>query len=75
MILYTPMQLELVFEGLEEMKHPAAREIDIDGSRVMVEDIGQGKGRVIRLISTNPRDFLKSELAPGSILNINCADF
>lgn len=32
MILYTPMQLELVVEGLEEMKEPATRLVEIGGS-------------------------------------------
>ena len=65
-ILYTPMQLELVFEGLEEMKHPEVREVTMDGVRLLIEDVGGGQGKVQKVLSTRPKDYLKPEFMPGA---------
>lgn len=66
MILYTPMQLELVLEGLEEMKHPEVREVTVDGVRLLIEDVGSGQGKVQKVLSTRPLDYLKPEFTPGT---------
>lgn len=71
MILYTPLPLELVTEGLHEMKVPVLREIEINGVRMIVQDEGEGKARVVRLLSTRPKDYLQLEFSPGSIINYN----
>lgn len=68
MILYTPMQLELVVEGLEEMKEPAARLVEIGGVPLIIEDTGPGESRVVRLLSTEPRDYLRPDLYPGAVI-------
>jgi hypothetical protein len=68
MILYTPMQLELVMEGLKEMKEPVTRLVDIGGVTLIIEDTGPGEGRVIRLLSTDPDDYLRPELYPGVVI-------
>lgn len=69
-ILYTPMQLELVFEGLEEMQHAPTREVNIDGVPVLIQDTGPGEGRVVRLLSTDPLDYLRSDLYPGAVVKL-----
>ncbi|MEW6423303.1 MAG: YlzJ-like family protein [Bacillota bacterium] len=66
MILYTPMQLELVVEGLEEMKEPAVRLVEIGGVPLIIEDTGPGEGRVVRLLSTDPQDYLRTDFFPGA---------
>jgi hypothetical protein len=63
------MQLELVLEGFDQNKYPCYRELDYKGVKVMVEDIGNGKRKVVKLLSTNPYDFLRPELSPGTILS------
>lgn len=68
MILYTPMQLELVLEGLEEMKHPVVREVMIDGVQMLIEDMGYGSGKVHSILSTNPEHYLRPEFRPGACL-------
>jgi len=68
MILYTPMQLELVLEGLEEMKEPATRMVDIGGVRLILEDTNPGEGKVVKLLSTNPADYLRRDLYPGVVI-------
>jgi len=70
MILYTPMQLELVTEGIEKMCHPDIDEIFLDGVKAVVEYAGSGRVKVLKLLSTNPRDFLNPKFLPGNIVNI-----
>lgn len=71
MILYTPMQLELVLEGLEEMKHPEVREVTVDGVQLLIEEIGSGYGKVQKVLSTRPGDYLKPEFTPGARVKLS----
>lgn len=68
MILYTPMQLELVLEGFDSTKYPEYREVNYKGVSLLVEDDGFGATKVVKLLSTRPSDYLKPELAPGSLI-------
>jgi len=70
MILYTPMQLELVLEGFDTTSYPDYKNIEYQGVPMVVEPYGSGKYRIVRLLSTNPYDYLKPELAPGMVINI-----
>lgn len=70
MILWTPMQLELVFEGLEEMRPPEHSQITYQGVPMMVERTTSGKAKIIRLLSTNPQDYLNVSYAPGNFVDI-----
>lgn len=72
MILYTPMQLELVLDGLEDMKHPKEREVEINGIPVLVQEEGPGRGKLLKLLSTDPRDYLSPHLTPGTPVSFKC---
>lgn len=67
MILYTPMPLELVLEGLEDYR-PQYEEVVVRGHKLLVERTGVNQAKLVRLLSTNPNDFLDPSLFPGSIL-------
>ncbi len=69
MILYTPMQLELVLEGFDTTKYPEYKIIEYEGVAMLVEDVDSGKKRIIKLLSTNPYDYLRPELSPGNLIN------
>ncbi|MCG9969721.1 YlzJ-like family protein [Pelotomaculum terephthalicicum JT] len=69
MILYTPMQLELVLEGFDREKYPEYQEINYDGVSMVVENTSNGKKRIVKLLSTNPYDYLKTNLQPGSLID------
>lgn len=64
MILYTPMQLELVLAGLEQMQHYPERKTTVNGVPALVRNVG-GKEELVQLLSTDPRDYLRSDLYPG----------
>jgi hypothetical protein len=63
------MQLELVLEGFDTTMYPEYKEIEYQGVTVVVEPAGFGRQKIVKLLSTNPFDYLKPELAPGSIIN------
>jgi len=68
LILYTPMQLELVLAGFDQLDRSTEREVTVGGVPAVVKDAGGGKLELVRLLSTNPRDFLQPELSPGAIV-------
>jgi len=67
-ILYTPMQLELVLEGFDSTKYPEYKEVDYNGVSLLVEDDGFGAKKIVKLLSTRPSDYLRLDLMPGSLL-------
>lgn len=66
MVLYTAMPLELVLEGMDKAYN--YKEINLDGIKLIIEPLDLNHGKIVRLISTNPQDYLKSELCPGRII-------
>jgi hypothetical protein len=66
MLLYTAMPLELVLDGIDRKYN--FKEIDVDGIKLIIEPIDINHGKIVRLISTNPQDYLNSELSPGKII-------
>lgn len=68
MILYTPVQLELVLEGFDQTRYPDYQEIKYKGVPMLVEGTEYGRKRIVKLLSTDPFDYLKPEMTPGSII-------
>ncbi|MGE5415287.1 MAG: YlzJ-like family protein [Acidobacteriota bacterium] len=71
MILYTP-SIEDGFNGWEK---PADEiEVSLNGvSRLVIAPTGTNRGTVLRLISTNPQDFLRPEFQPGAEIEFHLA--
>lgn len=70
MILYTPMPLELVLEGAEDY-WPKYELVSVHGRWVLVERTGVNQAKLVRLLSTNPNDFLDPSFFPGSIITFD----
>lgn len=66
MLLYTPMPLELIMEGSE--KERVYHEVEYNGVRLLVEPMDMTSGKIVRIMSTNPQDYLNSSLSPGNII-------
>jgi len=66
MILYTAMPLELVLEGMDRTYN--YQEINLDGIKLIIEPMDINHGKIVRLISTNPQDYLNSQLNPGTVV-------
>ncbi|HHY36501.1 MAG TPA: hypothetical protein GX518_02285 [Firmicutes bacterium] len=68
MILYTTMPLETVYQGLEDMR-PSYLEVELAGTTVVIEPISLEQGKIVRLLSTDPKDYLNPNLQPGRVIN------
>jgi hypothetical protein len=68
MILHTVMPLELVLEGLEPAPARRTADASVRGVRVVLEETSPGRGRLVRLLSTDPYDYLNPFLIPGTEL-------
>jgi len=66
MILYTAIPLELVVEGIE--KGHNYKELELSGIKLLVEPVDVDRSRIVRIISTNPQDYLNPRLSPGTII-------
>ena len=66
-MLYTPMPLELVLAGSDDFR-PVYEEVSIRGRKVLLEKKDATHARVVRIISTNPSDFLDPSLFPGAVI-------
>ncbi|KHD86553.1 YlzJ-like family protein [Heyndrickxia ginsengihumi] len=67
MILHTMMPKEMIFptDSLEFTKQEM---IAYNGVPILAEQVEQGY-RIIRILSSNPNDYLQAELMPGTLLN------
>lgn len=70
MILYTVVPLERVLEGLTPWDKRTFREVSVDGVRLIVEETSPGRGRVVRLLSTDPKDFLDPRYQPDACVSL-----
>lgn len=66
MTLWTVMPLELVF-GPQEPAVPY-EEVEYGGTKLMVERLSPTEGKIVRVISSNPDDFLNPRYQPGTLL-------
>ncbi len=70
MVLWTIMPIETVLENDSIKKEQLdSKMIDYHGRHLLVETISETQCRIIRLISTDPYDYLDPIYQPGSILN------
>jgi len=59
--------MEVVLEGLDSFQ-PQYEETILRGRKVLVEREGE-QAKLVRVLSTNPNDFLDPSLFPGSIVS------
>ncbi|NLY31035.1 MAG: hypothetical protein GX047_10465 [Firmicutes bacterium] len=68
-MMWTIIPPEVVWEGVEE-RPKDLMELSWQGVQVLVEPMQFGQGRIVKILSTDPRDFLRPELAPGSVVDL-----
>ncbi|HHY04530.1 MAG TPA: hypothetical protein GX534_05030 [Thermoanaerobacterales bacterium] len=69
MLLYTTMPMEIVLENLE--KEYEFKELDMGNSKLVIEQTGINTGRIVRLISSDPQDYLNPKFTPGNTISFN----
>lgn len=68
-VLYTPLAPEVVLAGMDN-EMASYQELEVGGVKMLVEQAGPNQCRVVRLLSTNPRDYLREEFQPGTMVNM-----
>jgi len=70
--LYTTLPEEVVLEGMDQQRNWI--ETEFEGIKMQVEPLSFGEARVVRIYSTDPRDFLNPRIQPGAVINYKQAD-
>ncbi|HBG01960.1 MAG TPA: hypothetical protein DDW87_10365 [Firmicutes bacterium] len=70
MILYTVLPIEDVLEGVEE-DPVSTLELVMGGLTLEVEPLGGFQARIVRVLSTDPNDFLLPHSQPGAIIHLD----
>ncbi|MFY0542726.1 YlzJ-like family protein [Brevibacillus sp. H7] len=65
MIIYSIVPMELIFQNHEQMEKQEIRELSFGEMTMLIEPTGAYEGKIIRLISPNPQDYLNPRYAPG----------
>ena len=66
MILWTVLPVELVLAGEEKVAE--YEEMEYAGVAVQVEKLSPLECRIVRILSTDPADFLRDDIQPGLVL-------
>ena len=66
MTLWSIVPVEMVLDNVASL--PAYEEIEYSGMKCLVEKTGPSQCRVVRLLTTDPSEYLRSKLQPGTIL-------
>lgn len=68
MILYTIMPLDLVFADPDATTKSQAVESTYLGKQIMSMMDSSGSRKIVRLISTDPQDYLDPRFFPGTVI-------
>jgi hypothetical protein len=68
MIIYSAMPLELVYQGFDEFD-PQYEEVEHNGMSMIIEPSGPYQGKIVRLLSCNPQDYLNPSHTPGTVIH------
>lgn len=66
MIIWSVIPPDIMFNTTENL--PIYEEIEWTGMKCLVEKTSPTQCKVVRLLTTDPKDYLRIELQPGSIL-------
>lgn len=69
MLLYTILPIEEVMEGWDEFE-PQYVELQQGSITMLVEPLGFGQGRIVRIISSDASNYLKPRLQPGCLISL-----
>lgn len=70
MILYTSMPQEYIFPPDNE-EYSKQLTVDIDGGQLILEQVTSTEYKVVRLLSTDPMNFLNENYSPGKMVHLS----
>lgn len=68
MIHYTILPIESVMEGMEEVEKSTTFEVVMNGVTMQVRAVNPHQAMIVRLLSSNPQDFLNPQYSPGRMI-------
>ena len=72
MTLYTPYSAEEIFYSVSWAQQSNKNKIvEISGIKMEIEFLDEGEARIVRIVSTNPSDYLHAKYQPGSMLKMS----
>ncbi|MBP2642225.1 MAG: YlzJ-like protein [Firmicutes bacterium] len=66
MLFWSVVPLEMVLYDAE--RPPIYEELMYQGVQVLAEKLSPTQSRIVRILSTEPNDFLREELQPGTVM-------
>lgn len=69
MILYTMMPQELIYQT-PDSEFGKQKIVDVNGVSMIVAENSPKEYQVVRVLSTNPNDFLNEQYTPGAKINL-----
>lgn len=70
MLIWSIVPSQTIWQSSDEEQRSQTKVTEVKGVKVLVETLADGKGRVCQVMSTNPADFLREDLTPGTIVNL-----
>lgn len=67
MIFHSIIPLDEVFKGSDQQESEYV-DVDVGSVKMQIRPTGIGQGRLVRLLSTDPLDYLRPEYQPGSLV-------
>ncbi|MBU8907355.1 YlzJ-like family protein [Desertibacillus haloalkaliphilus] len=69
MILYTMMPEELIFPHDHESFNKQ-KTLEVEGGLLVVEQVNPNEYQVVRLISSDPAQYMNQKYSPGNVINV-----
>lgn len=68
MIIHSVVPMEIIFENSEKVEKQEIKEVSFGHATMLIEPINSFEGRIVRLISPDPQDYLNPRYAPGETI-------
>lgn len=68
-MLYTIVPQDQIF--YEDEPSIGSREVNVGGAIMQVQTMEDGFGKITRVISTNPQDYLNPQFQPGTTISLS----
>lgn len=71
MILWSIIPSDVILSNLTTNSEPVYEEVEYSGMKCIVEKVSSSQYQIVKLLTTDPMDYLRSELQPGTTITYN----
>lgn len=68
MFMHTIVPIDIVFDGLDKLNQIQYNVVNYKGVKMEVQHIKNDEYKIVRLISSDPNDYLNKMLNPGEVI-------